>query len=153
MTTLTNTYTVHVNAPPEKVFNYVVDLTRHSEWSGGPLKVEALTPGPIAVGSLYRSQGDLPGQKDRINELRVTQYQPPMRFAFVAKDPTFGQVNHEFSFTAADGGTRVARSVTMVVSPLMAFMSRFLTEPLVGRPMMNRAMSNLKTEMEKSSRT
>ena len=148
MTTVIDTYAIHVNTTPEAAFAYVVDLTRHSEWSGGPLKVEALTPGPAAVGSLYRSQGDLPGNKDRVNELRVTQYRPPARFAFVARDPTFGEVIHEFTFTPADGGTRVERTVTTVMSPLMAVMTKIMIHPLIGKPMMDRAMAKLKTALE-----
>lgn len=149
MTTVINTYTVQVNAPLEAVFAYVVDLTRHSEWSGGPLKVEALSTGPTAVGSLYRSQGDLPGQKDRVNELRITQYRPPEHFAFIAKDPTFGDVMHEFSFTPAGDGTRVERVVHTTMAPAMAFLHKIMIHPLIGKPMMDRSMANLKKELER----
>jgi len=153
MTTVINTYVVHINAPLDKVFSYVADLTRHSEWSGGPLKVEALTPGPAAVGSLYRSVGDLPNQKDRVNELRIVQHRPPGRFVFVAMDPTFGEVNHEFSFTPADPGTRVERAVVTTMSPVMAILSKILIHPLIGKPMMDKAMANLKTELERRARS
>ncbi len=148
MTTVVKSYVVHIYAPLEQVFSYVSDLTKHSEWSGGRLKVEALTPGPVAVGSLYRSVGDLPNQKDRVNELRVVQLRPPDRFVFVAQDPTFGPVSHEFSFTN-DKGTRVERAVVTNMSPLMAFASQFIIEPLIAKPMMDRAMANLKKEMER----
>lgn len=149
MTTVVKSYVVDIYAPLEQVFSYVSDLTKHSEWSGGRLKVEALTPGPVAVGSKYRSVGDLPNQKGRVNELRVVQLRPPDRFVFVAQDPTFGEVSHEFSFTPGDKGTRVERAVVTNMSPLMAFVSRFMIEPLVAKPMMDRAMANLKKEMER----
>lgn len=51
MTHVSNVYSVVINAAPETVFNYVSDLTRHPEWSGGKLKIEALTPGPVGIGS------------------------------------------------------------------------------------------------------
>lgn len=149
MTTVVKSYVVHIYAPLEQVFWYVADLTKHSEWSGGRLKVEALTPGPAAVGSRYRSVGDLPNQKDRVNELRIVEVKPPDRFVFVAQDPTFGEVSHEFSFSPGDRGTRVERAVVTTMSPVMAFASRLLIEPLVGKPMMDRAMTNLKKEMER----
>jgi len=91
MTIITTTYPVVINAQPEAVFAYVSDLTRHPEWSGGRLKIEAISPGPVTVGSQYLSRGDVAGQKDRPNELRVTHFETPSRFTFVANDPDFGR--------------------------------------------------------------
>src|SRR5262245_50926703 len=86
VTIVSNVYRVVVRAQPEAAFAYVSDLTRHGEWSGGHLKVEALSPGPVAVGAQYVSHGDVAGQKDRPNQLRVTEYQSPSRSAFVPRD-------------------------------------------------------------------
>ena len=63
MTVLIRTHQVQVNAPLQTVFDYVSDLTRHPEWSGGELKIEAVTPGPIAVGKEYRSRGEVAIQR------------------------------------------------------------------------------------------
>src|ERR1043165_2228771 len=70
VTTVTHVYPVVIRAQPEAVFAYISDLTRHPEWSGGNLKVDALSSGPVAVGMQYVSHGDVPGQKDRPNQLR-----------------------------------------------------------------------------------
>ncbi len=148
MTTVTQTYRVVINTPPEKVFAYVSDLTRHPEWSGGRLKIEARSPGPVAVGSQYLSHGDVAGQKDRPNELRVTQLQPPTRFAFVAQDASFGEVSHEFTFAPQEGGTRMERIVTLTMSPVKAFAFRAAIAPLIGRPMMDKALAALKAKLE-----
>ncbi|MGQ0602338.1 MAG: SRPBCC family protein [Anaerolineales bacterium] len=149
MTTLTNTYRVLINAQPETVFAYVSDLTRHPEWSGGRLKIEAVSSGPIAAGSRYHSHGDVAGQKDRPNELRVTQYQPPTRFAFVATDPDFGEVPHEFAFTPQAGGTLLERTVTVTLPPVRAFAFRTFIQPLIGKPMMDKALAALKAKLER----
>jgi uncharacterized protein YndB with AHSA1/START domain len=148
MTTLTTTYRITINARPETVFAYVSDLTRHPEWSGGRLTIEAVTPGPVAVGSPYHSRGDVAGQTDRPNELRVTQYQPPTRFAFTAKDPDFGEVVHEFTFTPQDGGTLMERAVTITLPSVRAFLFRTVIHPLIGKPMMDKALAALKTKLE-----
>jgi uncharacterized protein YndB with AHSA1/START domain len=148
MTIIVNTYRVVINARPEAVFAYVSDLTRHPEWSGGRLKIESVSSGPVAVGSQYRSHGDVAGQKDRPNELRVTQYQPPTRFAFVAKDPDFGDVPHEFAFKPEAGGTLMERTVTVTMPPVRAFLFRTFIRPLVGKPMMDKALAALKAKME-----
>jgi hypothetical protein len=129
---------------PEEAFAYVSDLTRHPEWSGGPLKVEALTSGSIGVGSLYRSTG---GQGDRINDLCVTAYVPPNRFAFVAKDQ-MGDVTHEIIFNAQDGGTLMERKVTGAMPLMVSILFRAFIYPMRGKPLMDKAMANLKAKWE-----
>jgi len=151
MTIITTTYPVVINAQPEAVFAYVSDLTRHPEWSGGRLKIEAVSPRPVTVGSQYLSRGDVAGQKDRPNELRVTHFETPSRFTFVANDPDFGEVSHEFVFKPQAGGTLVERIVTVNMPPLNAFIFKAFIHPLIGRPMMNKALAALKAKMEQSA--
>ena len=151
MTTITNLSQISINAPLETVFNYVSDLTRHPEWSGGQLKIEALTPGPAAVGSRYQSYGEVAGQKDRPNELRVTEYQPPTRFAFIAHDPDFKDVSHVFTFQPQGNGTLMERAVTVTMPALPAFLFRIAIYPLVGKPMMDKALAALKAKLEQRS--
>ncbi len=147
MTTVTNIFRVLINAQPEAVFAYVSDLTRHGEWSSG-LKVEIVSAGSVGVGSQYRSHGEVPGQKERPNELRVTGYEPPTRFVFVSKDPDFKDVEHEFTFKPQNGGTLMERIVTVNLPPLVAFAFRTFINPLIGRPAMNKAFAALKAKME-----
>ena len=148
MSTVVNTYRVVIQAAPEAVFKYVSDLTRHPEWSGGRLKIEPVAPGPVAVGSQYHSHGDVAGQKDRPNELRVSQYQPPARFAFVAQDADFGGVLHEFTFEPQAGGTLLQRTVTISMPALKALAFRAILRPLIGQPMMDKALAALKAKLE-----
>jgi uncharacterized protein YndB with AHSA1/START domain len=145
MTTVVNTTRVLLNAKPETVFAYVSDLTHHPEWSGGPLKIESLTPGPIGVGSKYHSSG---GEQERPNDLRVTHYEPPTRFAFIATDPTFGDVLHEFAFKAQDRGTLMERTVTGEMSLMTSILFRTLIYPRIGKPLMDKAMAKLKAKWE-----
>jgi uncharacterized protein YndB with AHSA1/START domain len=148
MTIVVRSHQVLVHAPLQKAFDYVADLTRHPEWSGGELKIEAITPGPIAVGKEYQSRGEVAIQKDRPNTVQVTQYESPHKFAFAAKDPDFGKVTHEFTFTERNGSVLITRSMTVNLNPLVAFAFRFFIYPLIGRPSMNRAMAGLKARLE-----
>ncbi len=147
MTTVVRSHQVLVHAPLQKAFDYVSDLTRHPEWSGGDLKIEAITPGPIAVGKEYRSRGEVAVQKDRPNTVQITEYKSPHKFAFAAKDPDFGKVIHEFTFTEQDKGVLVTRAMTVNLNPFVAFAFRFFIYPLIGRPSMNRAMAGLKAKL------
>ena len=49
MTTVIKTNQILVHSPLESTFEYVSDLSRHSEWNDG-LNIEAVEPGPIVVG-------------------------------------------------------------------------------------------------------
>jgi uncharacterized protein YndB with AHSA1/START domain len=148
VTTVVRTHRVLVNAPLQQAFDYVSDLTRHPEWSGGELKIEALTPGPVAVGKEYRSRGEVAVQKERPNTVRVSAYEPPHKFGFVANDPDFGDVSHVFTFTKQEGGILIERAMTVSLNPIIAFGFRFLIYPFVGRPSMNKALAKLKKKLE-----
>ena len=148
MTVLIRTHQVQVNAPLQTVFDYVSDLTRHPEWSGGELKIEAVTPGPIAVGKEYRSRGEVAIQKDRPNTVRVSAYEPLHKFGFVANDPDFGDVSHVFSFKEQNGGVQIERAMTVSLNPIVALGFRFFVYPLIGSPSMNKSMRMLKEKLE-----
>jgi hypothetical protein len=148
MTTVVRTHKIVVHAPLQTAFDYVSDLTRHPEWSGGELKIEALTPGPIAVGKEYVSRGEVAVQKDRPNTVRISGYRPPHTFGFVANDPDFGDVSHVFTFTEQNGGTLIQRTMTLSLNPVVAILFRFFIYPLIGRPSMEKALAKLKEKLE-----
>jgi uncharacterized protein YndB with AHSA1/START domain len=147
MTTVIKTTQILVRAPLESSFEYVSDLSRHPEWSGG-LKIEPVNPGPIAVGKEYRSRGEVAVQKNRPNSIRVSHYEPPHTFGFIANDPDFGDVSHVFAFSAHNGEVLITRAMTVTLNPVMAFLFRFLIYPIIGRPAMNKAMAALKMKLE-----
>ena len=148
MTTVVRVTQVLVNAPLQKTFDYVADLTKHPEWSGGELKIEAIGSGPIAVGKEYISHGEVATQKNRPNQLQVSEYDPPRKFSFIAIDPDFGKVFHVFTFDQQNGGVMVTRTVTLSLNPVVAIAFRFLVYPLIGNPAMQKAMSSLKKKLE-----
>jgi hypothetical protein len=148
MTTLVRTHKVLVNAPMQSTFDYVSDLTRHPEWSGGELKIEAMTPGPIAVGKEYASRGEVAVQKNRPNTVRISEYDPPYKFGFISNDPDFGDVSHVFTFTQQNGGVLIERAMTVSLNPIVAFGFRFLVYPLIGSPSMEKSFAKLKSKLE-----
>jgi len=151
MTTVIRVVQVLVHAPLQTVFDYVSDLTKHPQWSGGELKIEAVTPGSIAVGKEYNSHGQVATQKDRPNQLQVTVYEPPRTFGFVATDPDFGKVFHVFTLNEQSGGVMVTRTVTLNLKPIIAFAFRLFVYPLIGNPAMQKSFNRLKANLEGSS--
>lgn len=148
MTTIVRTHKILINAPLQSAFDYVSDLTRHPEWSGGKLKIEAITPGPVAVGKEYRSRGEVATQKDRLNTVRISNYEPPRVFGFVAKDPDAGDVSHVFTFQEQEGGILVERTMTLSLNPIVAFLFGWFVYPMIGRPSMDKALAKLKEKLE-----
>jgi len=147
MTTVVRSSQVLIRAPLQSVFDYVSDLTKHPEWNGG-LKIEAVSPGPVAAGKEYVSQGAVATQKNRPNTVQVTEYAPPRIFSFVAQDPDFGKVFHVFNFTEQNGGVLVTRTMTVTLPPLIALGFRLFIYPVIGRPSMNKSMAALRHKLE-----
>ncbi len=150
MTTVTRSHQIFVLVPLQSAFDYVSDLTLHPEWNGG-LRIEELAPGPIAVGKEYASRGEVAVQKDRPNTVRVSQYEPPHKFGFVANDPDFRDVTHLFTFTEQNGSVLITRTMTVNLNPFVALGFRFLIYPLIGRPSMNKSLAALKKKLEEDS--
>jgi uncharacterized protein YndB with AHSA1/START domain len=148
MTKVVRTHQILVHAPLQSVFDYVADLTRHPEWSSGQLTIEATQPGPIAVGKEYLSRGEAAGQKNRPNRVRISEYEPPHRFGFVADDPAIKNISHVFTFIEQEGGVLVRRVMTLPLHPMAALVFRFLVYPLVGSPAMDKSLALLKAELE-----
>ena len=148
MTAVVKINQILVHAPLESTFEYISDLSRHPEWSGG-LKIEAVTPGPIAVGKEYISRGEVAVQKNRPNTVRVSEYEPPYIFGFIARDPDFGDVSHVFTFHPQNEDVLITRTMTVNLNPVLAFLFRVFIYPLIGGPAMDRSMAALKAKLER----
>ena len=105
-----------------------------------------VSDGPIAVGSQYRSVGKLMG-KDVANDIRITEYEPHSRIAFVSNDGK-ADFSQEMDFSPNNGGTLLERKLTFEASALMALMIKLLIGPLVANRSMNKSLKNLKAKVE-----
>jgi hypothetical protein len=150
MTIVIKTNQIFAHAPLEPTFGYVSDLSRHPEWNDG-LKIEAVMPGPVAVGKEYISHGVVTVQKDRPNTVRVTHYEPPHKFGFVAQDPDFGEAAHMFTFSTQNGDVLITRTMTLVLNPIVAFLFSNFIYPLIGGPSMRKSMAALKMKLEENA--
>ena len=46
---------ITVHAPVERVFGYIVDITRHSEWTSNLRQCTQTSPGTVCVGSTFKA--------------------------------------------------------------------------------------------------
>jgi hypothetical protein len=147
MTTVARSVQLFVHKPRETAFEYVSNLELHPEWNDG-LHIEALTSDPIQVGKEYASRGKVAVQKNRPNVLRISRYDPPHLFAFIARDPNFGDVSHEFRFTSQDDGVLITRTMVLNLNPVIALLFRFLVYPSIGQPSMIKSFADLKKRLD-----
>ena len=146
MTHLVFNYDISINASQDAVFEYVSDFTKHGEWTDN-LRIEAVSDGPIAVGSEYRSVGKLMG-KDLQNDVKITAFDAPNRIAFTATDPKGFPFHGELNFESEGDGTLHTRKVEFDFNPIMAVFFKAVIGPLVSNPSMNKTLRNLKAKLE-----
>ena len=147
------TFRVHVKAPPERVYAYVADFSRHPEWSPDDMRIDPLTPGPTRVGSKFKAEGTLQGKRNA-SEVEITDLRPSSRIAFTASDKS-GPIYHEFRFIPQDGGTLVERQLSAPRLPFAQQALRtalmFVFLPLAVRPNFMKALNLMKTNVEGKS--
>ena len=102
---------ITVKAPAEKVFAYVSDFPRHSEWSGNGLQVSKEGDGPVAVGATYSTVAKQFGTQRE--QSTVTEVRQNATFAWDSKG-ALGLVHHWFELTGEDGSTMVSKGAEMV---------------------------------------
>jgi len=68
-----------VNAPADKVFAYVSDLTKLPEWGKFSTGVRKTSEGPVGVGTTYETDGKQFGK--HTDKVTVTEYVPGKAFA------------------------------------------------------------------------
>lgn len=99
---------VTINAPIDKVFEYVTDFTRHPEWASQPLEIAEAPQGPLAVGSKVVTVGKLLGtHRDQVT---VTELTPPSRLGYESSGDA-GTWRHWFSLREQGGATVVSKGM------------------------------------------
>jgi uncharacterized protein YndB with AHSA1/START domain len=113
---------LHVAAPPEEVFDRLVDMRNELHWNPMVVEMEKATDGEVASGTRFD------GKMKRVGPMQmvVTDYERPRRFRMSGGGKP-ADVEFSASFEPADGGTRVLtdlqmepRGITKLFSPLMA---------------------------------
>lgn len=123
--------TVQVNAPPEKVYELVSDVTRMGQWSPETVRARWLggVTGP-AVGARFRGTNRR-GVAVWVTTPKVVAAEPGREFAFVVPLAVVGRELTKWTYRfepGADGGTTVTESFETVndIPRYITFMYRSL---------------------------
>jgi uncharacterized protein YndB with AHSA1/START domain len=146
-------WTLHIDAPPEKVFDTLADVEHHPEWANerAKLTMSPVSGGPPALGATYRSQQVFAG-KPQTADIEIVQFDRPSRFAFAISQRKEGgggkevHYTHTFVLSPESGGTRLERTTDGDGNPVVGF----LAKPAImkdGRT----SLGNLKARVEASS--
>ncbi len=135
---------VVVDAPPDKVFDYLADATNRPAWISEVIRVEKLSPGPIGLGSSYRLWRKSGGSTN----YEVTEFIPNERIVLEAR--LLGvRMDNFCEVQPAEDGTRVtvgfeiaqATPFSLPLIPLFAIMMLILSP--YSRWQMARALRRL----------
>ena len=104
-------YTTLIHVPPQSVFEYVSDVTKHPEWAANRMTVTPLSPGGPGVGSRYRTVASQ-GGKEWESIVEITRYEAPRLFEFIAiggatQEPDDNPHRHTFTISPMPEGTRL----------------------------------------------
>lgn len=143
------TWKIQVNAPPEKVYDYVADVSRHAEWASqaDEMNIKADSPGAPAVGKTYTAEGTLLGKRNP-SKVTITALDRPRTVEIEAEDGT-SISGHVFKFMPQDGGTLVTRQIYGVKQPFLAPIFFLIFKGKIDVNF-NGALQNLKRKLESS---
>ncbi len=107
------TQQITVQATPEKVFAYLADLTRHTEWAkeGHKLEIEKTSEGPLGEGSVFHSVGYQFGRNE--NTVTITEHVPNERIVYESEGNA-GLIRHWFEISAGDDGVELTKGFEAV---------------------------------------
>jgi uncharacterized protein YndB with AHSA1/START domain len=102
-----------INAPQDKVFAYLADITKHSEWTnpGHKVSVKKTSEGPVAQGSTFEHTGQQFGEQH--DTVTITEYMPDQKLVYEANGNA-GQIRHIIELAPAGGGTQVTKTFEIV---------------------------------------
>jgi len=111
-----------VHARPDAVFEYVADLTKHSEWGNPKADLQVEHAGGSGVGARYRSKQKFLG-KDAGADITITALEPGRRIAFDAIEhgKRFG---HIFTFASEGDLTVITRDIDAPIPPVVSLIAK-----------------------------
>lgn len=144
-------FKVHIDAPPERVFDEVSHVERHPTWANpnSQMKMEQTAGDGPGASSRYRSNAIFV-RKPVSADIDITKYDPPRVFALKATQHQEGKkdtwIEHTFTVVPNGGGTDVTKKMSGEASVGGAIMG-FIAYPAIKKDAMT-SLTNLKTMME-----
>lgn len=133
-----------INCPTGKVFAYLSDISKGTEWQSELLEVHQTSSGPVGVGTTLKEVRRLLGRKLE-TAFTISEYEPDLRLGFKS---TTGQIpmSAYYNLEGEAGGTKVTITVEAELTGVFR-----MTEPLVvhtAKKQMDADLAKLKELLE-----
>ena len=136
-----------INCPVDKVFAYLADIPRGTEWQSELVEVQLTSSGPVGVGTTIREVRRFLGQNLE-TAFTITEYEPDCRLGF---ESTSGLIPMRAFYSLE--GTGDGAKVTLAVEAELTGVFK-MTEPLVvnsAKRQMDADIARLKEILEAGS--
>jgi hypothetical protein len=122
---------IDIVAPAEKVYSYLSDFARHSEWSMSVATIEQVTPGAVGVGTEFKASEMIPAKF--VSFARITALDAPKLVAWESTDHKIFRTNWEMELSAQNGGTHLVQRVTFhplgIIGPILLLVRKRQATP------------------------
>jgi uncharacterized protein YndB with AHSA1/START domain len=145
--TVQGTFTVTIDAPPEKVWPWLADVTKHGEYSPKAFQAELVSGESGKVGSRYRSVGWIPNDKNHSNEVEIVEAVENERLV-LKSDDELGAFTNTYLLRPVGGATEVAWTMRFPELKFPLKMVAPLLFPIVGKPDGRKRVQLLKQKVE-----
>ena len=150
MSGFVRTQQIDVDAPAERVYDYVADLTRHPEWADQQMTVTHVSGPEQGPGATFTTHVviDLPvGHSSDDATVVVVEAVPQKRFVYEATDSA-GRHRWTIDLTGSGGRTHVTQSVERLGAPLWFRLVQPVLWRAMGGKMVSNGLANLKATVE-----
>ena len=141
---------IEIDAPPERVWEFVSDTARYSEWIEFVRELVEVSDSPLRACSTYRERAK-PGPRESVYEWRIEEWDAPRRQ--VHSHASFEMdARLEVALEPSNGGTRMWHRMEYRMFPKLRPLGWLLERAVVRRKMradMERFLGNAKRIIER----
>ena len=135
------TQSVHLDAPPQAVYDFVTNASLWPTWHPATRAVRDVPARPLVLGETM-VEDIRAGWRHEEATWRVTEYLPPRRWTIAAQSPR-GHATVSYDLQAETGGTRFERTCEFATVGPLSFLDGSLVQWLLRRQAA-RALENLR---------
>lgn len=139
-----------IQAPPQEVYRYIADITRHREWAANPLEIRHVAGPAVGVGATFHSVARRTARVAGtfIGRIRIIEDDPPHCLVYETQDAT-GRYRWRITLTTEGGGTRLTQRMAKLSGPwYINLLQPAFIWPLIGRPQAQGGLEKLKARLE-----
>jgi uncharacterized protein YndB with AHSA1/START domain len=134
--------TITIEVPPEAVYDYVSDISRHTEWARHNLIIRKVGEGR------YESSTEVMHLEPK-SVLVVETTDRPRRFSFISNDSIAGKYRWYFDITGVGKGSKVTYGLERLEASLtVKLVQPWLLWPIDGRGGVMTGLANIKRNLE-----